>query len=181
LPVKLRFRLRKVLWAIALIGVALAVARYPYFALQSNARFHARSQEAVALIASYDSFKPPEIAAQDWQAAVHHVKVVWDENLPRPEYISDAEPEEILDRMHKLHDRTNSFRSKGDLYSILDLLGHFNSKVPATNALYTAATLLGKLGPAAKAAIPALEAAVEDRSFAAPLEAARALQMIHGE
>ncbi len=142
MPIKLRFKLRRLLWAIALIGVALWIARYPYSALQNIARFRARSQEALALISSYGSVKPTEIAAEDWQAAVHHVEVVWQSILPAPTYISDAELEEILNRMHKLHDRTNSFRAEGDLYSILDLLGHFNSKVPATNELYTARSTL---------------------------------------
>jgi HEAT repeat protein len=138
LPIKLRFKLRKLLWAIALLGVALWIARYPYFALQNDARFRARSQEALALISSYGSVKPTEIAAEDWQAAVHHVEVVWQSILPGSVYISDAELEEILNHMHKLHDRTNSFTAEGDLYSILDLLGHFNSRVPATNELYIA-------------------------------------------
>ncbi len=142
MQIKLRFKLRKLLWAIALIGVALWIARYPYFALQNDARFRARSQEALALIASYASVKPTEIAAEDWQAAVHHVGVVWQSILPAHFYITDAEQEEILNRIHKLHDSTNSFRAEGDLYSILDLLGHFNSQVPATNELYTARSTL---------------------------------------
>ena len=141
-PMKLRFKLRKLLWAIAIIGVAFWIARYPYFAFESDSRFRARSAEAVALISSYSESKPPEIAAEDWQPAVHHIEVAWNQVLPAPAYINDAELEEILNGIHKLHDRKNPLRAEGDLYSILDLLGHFHSQVRATNALYTARSTL---------------------------------------
>jgi HEAT repeat protein len=132
-----RFRLRKLLRAIALIAIALWVGRYPYFYLQANARFQGRSQQANALISLYRSIGPPEIGDERWQAAVGIVQEAWDKTIVTRWNIDEDELEDILSQMHGLVDRTNSTRAEGDLYAIMDLLGHFTSKVPSTNYLYT--------------------------------------------
>ena len=132
-----RFRLRKLLWAIALIAIALWVGRYPYFYLQAGARFQARSQQATALISSYRSNRPPEIVDPDWQTAINAVEEAWAKTIAARGYIAEAELEDILSQMRALADRTNSYRAEGDLYAIMDLLGHFTSKVPSTNYLYS--------------------------------------------
>jgi HEAT repeat protein len=132
-----RFRLRKLLWAIALIAIALWIGRYPYFYFQANARFQARSQQASALILVYRSIGPPEIVDAKWQAAVGVVQEAWDKIIVTREYIDEDELEDILNQMHRLVDRTNSAKAEGDLYAIMDLLGHFPSKVRSSDYLYT--------------------------------------------
>jgi HEAT repeat protein len=132
-----RFGLRKLLWAIVLIAIALWVGRYPYFYFQADARFQARSQQASALISSYRSIGPPQIVDAKWQAAVGIVQEAWDKTIVTRWNIDEDELEDILKQMHRLADRTNSARAEGDLYAIMDLLGHFTSKVPSTNYLYT--------------------------------------------
>jgi HEAT repeat protein len=132
-----RFKLRKLLWAIALLAIALWVGRYTYFYIQANARFQARSQLATALISSYRSIGPPEMVDQDWQAAVDIVQEAWSKIIVTREYIAEDELEDILRQMGELASRTNSSRAQGDLYAIMDLLGHFTSQVPSTNYLYS--------------------------------------------
>jgi HEAT repeat protein len=132
-----RFTLRKLLWAIAFLAIALWVGRYPYFYIQANARFQARSQQATALISSYRSIGPPEMVDQDWQAAIDVVQEAWSKIIVTKEYIADDELEDILSQMGGLASWTNSSRAEGDLYTIVDLLGHFTSKVPCTNYLYS--------------------------------------------
>jgi len=134
---KPQFRLRKLLWAIAFLAVALWVGRYPYFYIQSNARFQSRSQQATALISSYRSNRPPEIVDPDWQTAIDVVQEAWAKTIAAREYIAQDELEDILSRMRGLADRSNSTRAEGDLYAIMDLLGHFTSIVPSTNYLYS--------------------------------------------
>jgi len=129
--------LRKVLWAIAFLAIALWVGRYPYFYIQANARFQARSQQATALISSYRSIGPPDVIDLDWQAAIDVVQEAWGKIIVTKEYIAEDELEDILSQMRGLVSRTNSSRAEGDLYAIMDLLGHFRSKVPSTNYLYS--------------------------------------------
>ncbi len=134
---KPQFRLRKLLWAIAFLAVAFWVGRYPYFYIQSNARFQSRSQQATALISSYRSNRPPEIVDLDWQTAIDVVQEAWSKTIAAREYIAQDELEDILSRMLGLAGRSDSARAEGDLYAIMDLLGHFTSRVPSTNYLYS--------------------------------------------
>ena len=132
-----RFRLRKLLWAIALIAIALFVGRYPFFYFSANARFESRSQQASALISSYRTNGPPEIGDIEWHTAIDVVQDAWSKTIAARGHIDEDELENILSQMHSLADRTNSYRAEGDLYAIMDLLGHFTSQVPSTNYLYS--------------------------------------------
>ncbi len=134
---KPQFRLRKLLWVIAFLAIAFGIGRYPYFSIQSNARFQSRSQQATALISSYRSNCPPEIVDLDWQTAIDVVQDAWAKTIAGREYIADDELEDILSRMRGLAGRSDPTRVEGDLYAIMDLLGHFTSKVPSTNYLYS--------------------------------------------
>jgi HEAT repeat protein len=134
---KPQFRLRKLLWAIAILAIGFGIGRYPYFYIQSNARFQSRSQQATALISSYRSNRPPEIANLDWQTAIDVVQDAWAKTIAGREYIAADEFEDILSRMRGLAGRSDPTRAEGDLYAIMDLLGHFTSKVPSTNYLYS--------------------------------------------
>ena len=96
---KPQFRLRKLLWAIAILAIGFGIGRYPYFYIQSNARFQSRSQQATALISSYRSNRPPEIANLDWQTAIDVVQDAWAKTIAGREYIADDELEDILSRM----------------------------------------------------------------------------------
>jgi HEAT repeat protein len=135
--IKPQFKLRRLLWAIAILAIALGIGRYPYFYIQSNARFQSRSQEAITLISSYRSNRPPELVDADWQAAIDVVQEAWAKTIPGRESIADGELEDILSRMRWLADRSSATRAEGDLYGIMDLLGHFPSRVPSTNFLYS--------------------------------------------
>ena len=134
---KPQFTLRKLLWAIAFLAIAFGIGRYPYFYIQSNARFQSRSQQATALISSYRSNRPPEIADLDWQTSIDVVQDTWAKTIGGREYIADDELEDILSRMLGLAGQSNPTRAEGDLYAIMDLLGHFTSRVPSTNDLYS--------------------------------------------
>ncbi len=134
---KPQFRLRKLLWAIAFLAIAFGIGRYPYFHIQSNARFQSRSQQATALISSYRSNCPPEIVDLDWQTAIDVVQDAWAKTIAGREYIAEDELEDILSRMRGLAGRSDPTRVEGDLYAIMDLLGHFTSRVPSTNYLYS--------------------------------------------
>ena len=134
---KPQFGLRKLLWAIAFLAIVFWVGRYPYSYIQSDARFQSRSQEATALISSYRSNCPPEIVNLDWQTAIDVVQDAWARTIAGREYIAEDELEDILSRIRGLAGQSNPTRAEGDLYAIMDLLGHFTSKVPSTNALYS--------------------------------------------
>jgi HEAT repeat protein len=137
MTIRRQFRLRKLLWVIAFLAIAFAVGRYPYFYFQSNARFQSRSQQATVLISSYRSYRPPEIFDLHWQSAIDVVQDAWAQTIGGPEYITADEFEDILSRMRGLAGRSDPTRAEGDLYAIMDFLGHFTSRVPSTNDLYS--------------------------------------------
>jgi HEAT repeat protein len=113
---------------VALIAVLLAVGRYPFQFIETHRRFAARMREDDGLVQSYYTQCAASVNSGSWREAVTAVQIAWCNIVFSPEHIGEDELDAILTQLRGLAARATPQDAEGDLYLILDLLAHANTK-----------------------------------------------------